>query len=497
MENGLLPEETIVRYINFLTNNKNLGYWQDRAVICVDLLNNEENRLNCALLILKVSPVPWSDVVISLAKLGTTSSHPIAKSILIEYDSQAVKMIKIKYGWSVDYFDFQPDRIQLVFRILKLNLPEMIEDVKTLIESSKDIACDAYVYLIYRLVELGKIEEFYALLQNISSNQEKIIMHSISLFIDELDSEMIDKEIILNFMEAMKLLLSQLKNSTDEYKYQQCESKVNGIMSVIEMRKCLDINIKLGDFLCNQNDRLADCIDIIINEIQSEKSVDKIWMKIDLLSRAFRRNQVEIFLLICRKLENIYVTCHFVEYLCESGDVIRDSMQAAFTLELIVLMISQQINQLENNFYNFNALLYDPLTFPLAYELLKKSLQKNQSIMEFINCIGLICQFYPSGIIEQTSSERKIDGKIFSQSKTSHNGVSNGNKRDSLSMFDRVEENNVAIITTAKQIQSDENLKPIVQCVCSALKLVVFVINSCNQPFKLFIKYLDMDDEQL
>lgn len=246
MERGLVLEDTIVRYINFLANNKNLGFWQDRAVFSINLLNNEENRLNCALLILKVSPVPWSDVVMPLAKFGTTSSHPIANSILIEFKSQAIKIIKIKYGWPVDYFDFQQDRIQLVHRILKMNYPEMISDVKTLIETSPDITENAYFCLINRLVELGKLEEVSNVVVNLKTEQEPrtIILKCVEIFVQFLDDEFIESESIPHYMEAFKFLIPRLKEYVDDYKFRYENNRITLIKNVMRLRDGLGIRIK-------------------------------------------------------------------------------------------------------------------------------------------------------------------------------------------------------------------------------------------------------------
>lgn len=246
MERGLLPEETIVRYINFLANNKNLGYWQERAVVAIDLLNNEENRLNSALLILKVSPVPWSDVVMPPAKIGTTSSHPIANSILIEYKSQAIKMIKMKYGWPVDYFDFQQDRIQLVFRILKMNYPEMIKDIKTLIETSPDITQDAYIHLNCRLVELGKLDELCEVISDLHNDneQQQIIMKSIEVFIAYLDGEMVEEENVQSYLEALKFLIVRLKDSIDDFKFCFQKERIEKIKNVMSLRNEFKMKIK-------------------------------------------------------------------------------------------------------------------------------------------------------------------------------------------------------------------------------------------------------------
>ena len=171
LEHGSLLEDTIIKCINFLATNKNLGYFQERAVIAVALLKNEGNRLNCALLILKVSPVPWSNEVLPLAELGVKSSHPLANLIFVEYKNQAIKMIKIKY-WPVDNFDLQQDPTKLALRILKVNNPEMIEDIRTLVASSPEITFDAYLFFINRLIGLGRVDEFVEFISSIETEAQ-------------------------------------------------------------------------------------------------------------------------------------------------------------------------------------------------------------------------------------------------------------------------------------------------------------------------------------
>ncbi|KAL1376699.1 hypothetical protein pipiens_016743 [Culex pipiens pipiens] len=58
-------------------------YWEDRSVALVEIIHNEDSKLNYILDILKSSPVPWSQVIAPLAKYAH-SDHPIAAKILIE-----------------------------------------------------------------------------------------------------------------------------------------------------------------------------------------------------------------------------------------------------------------------------------------------------------------------------------------------------------------------------------------------------------------------------
>jgi kinetochore-associated protein 1 len=162
-------------------------------------------------------------------------------------------------------------------------------------------------------------------------------------------------------------------------------------------------------------------------------------------------------------------------------------------------MISQQITMLENNLFNLNAQPYDPLAFPIAYELLSKCKKMDSTrpdaIVELITWIQLVRRIYPYNIIEMTANERKIDEKIFAKGVKATNGCSNGsNRRDSLSIFDNL--NNAEPIAPTQLSQSDEALKPVLECVSTALKILVFVLNVQKSPYKLFASSLEKDDSQ-
>lgn len=185
---------------------------------------------------------------------------------------------------------------------------------------------------------------------------------------------------------------------------------------------------------------------ILVNEVNSSKSVDGIWKKADLISRSFGLNTLHVYNLIAKKLNNIFVTCFLVESYCTITDLISDSKEIESALEICVLMISQQITHFENNLFNINALPYDPLAFPLAFEMLSKCLSQfdsthHKSIMDLIHWVEVVRRFYPRDVLQLTASERKIDSQLF-VTKAKMNGHSNGhakgdNRRESLSIFDQ------------------------------------------------------------
>lgn len=448
-ERGLSPEETIVKYVKFLCSNKNLSYWQERSVMAIDLMHNEENRLSSALMVLKVSPVPWSKVVMPLAKFGNTSNHHLARLIFVEYKTQAIKIIKVKYDWPVDYFDLQQDRIKLVFRILKLRKPEMIEDVKTLVQSSPDIANDAYFHLVFRLVELKMIDEIVTLVKSIDEDLDtssalfKKILIAIALAIDGNDLE--DEEEIENHMEALSVIFNQLKPSLSEYEIKSEDERIKNLKNIIKIRRVFKFDLRLASLNTSVERKrmLEEGVAIIAMEARNNNSIDAAWSKIDLLVAAFNFERFYAYKLLAQKLNNLYITCLIVEAVSSSLDYVEEK-DLENALELAVLVLSQQIAYFENNI-STTFQDYDPLAFPLAYELLSKclahhNLNVHSSVLKLLQWIKIGRNYYPYDIIESTKAERVITNKIFGSQATNGNGHLSVNRRESFSIFDAVEE---------------------------------------------------------
>lgn len=445
MEQGLVPEETIVSYINFLAQNKNLGYWQERAVIAIDLLNNEENRLNCALLILKVSPVPWSDAVIPLAKIGTTSNHPLANLISIEHKNQAIKIIKKKYGWPVDYFDLQPDRLKLARRVMKVNNPEMIEDIKTLVKSCPDIKEDAYFYLFYRLVEVGRMDELVEFATSLATEENcfDVFDKTIRIFMAYID----EVDILQNpddFIEVARFLLGLIKENMDEFKYQCHKKLIDNNKYAVQYRKEFKANITLKELEkpAGKQKWLDFSVRAVAQHITDSMSIDGMWSKVLLLSNLLKENRFKLYNLICQETNNIFVTCQVIDSLCQSEEFFKKA-DVKHPFELATLAIYQQIINLENNNYQLKQ-AYDPLTFPLAHELLGKCLYESnlvyhQPTLELRHWTDMIRLYYPRDIIETTRTERVINERVFIAKKVNGHS-SNFNRRESFSVFENFEE---------------------------------------------------------
>lgn len=448
MERGSSPEASIVRYIKFLSQNKNLGFWQERAVIAIELLHNEENRLQCALQVLKVSTVPWSDAVLPLARLGTSSSHPLANSIFIEYKTQSIKILKAKYNWPVDSFDLNNDRIKLVFRILKINSADMIEDIRTLVNSAPNIAGDAYFYLMNRLTELGSVDALIDLMKIFELEVEdcwKLYERTVNKFITIIDQEIVVGQPIEHYMEVIKLFVTRLASVSDRSLIKSLECSIKNIKNVIVLRREFKFETNLKDLRKQEvkENLFLNGINIISTEIRDKYNVVSMWSRLDMLCNSLEYYRLTGCFKLCEKLDNLYFTCHIVDSMTETIDEVSN-MDVVKIVDLVVLMIVQQIKYYEENLSSVHD-IYDPLTFPLAHNMLIKCIPQFESssytsVQELIRWTLIGKGYYAPDVVEVTRSNRTINKQIFD---TKLNGNAESNlkaKRESFSIFENFEQ---------------------------------------------------------
>lgn len=171
-EKGKNHEPTIKRYIKYLTINRNYTDWGERAVTSIELLHNEQDKLYSILMILKAAPVPWPEALNSLIKYGNTN-HTLSEEIYTEYKNQNSKILRSKYGWPIDYVEFPGDRIIFIQRILKLKLPEMITDLRTVIDATPEIATEANFYIVKSYINEKKLDVALEYIGTLNNNERK------------------------------------------------------------------------------------------------------------------------------------------------------------------------------------------------------------------------------------------------------------------------------------------------------------------------------------
>jgi kinetochore-associated protein 1 len=339
MEKGLSPEPSIIRYIKFLCTNKVISCWQDRAVECVELVNDEEAKLQCVLLILKSAPVPLSAVLNPLLKYGTVS-HPLATQIFVEYKSQIIKIIKGKYGWPADYnLNYNDDHMKLMFRIMKLNLPEMLDDIRTLIQTTSNIDDRANFYCVYELAKRGRVERAVQVLDSLDTATRVRCCEAAMTIIMEILNESGACEGLENLVELVQVMETRMQGQW-----------VNHSVEQLVRLKVLRTNFKLDvDFfgLGNVNTRqvyLEAGIEFIIDGLhlkESDAYMDGVWWDIQMLCKALELDVTVGLYKFVHKIGNLHMTCAVVKILVTTCKVDRNNCEMC--LKFVYLMLVQQM----------------------------------------------------------------------------------------------------------------------------------------------------------
>lgn len=120
--------QAVCVYVRQLVHQRQrIGNWQERAVALVEQLADESVRMEYALLVLRNAPVPWSAVVQPLVEYRT-SGHPLAPEIGAQFELQALKMLKIRYGWPAT--EARNDVQKLASKIGRMQRPEQLADIR-------------------------------------------------------------------------------------------------------------------------------------------------------------------------------------------------------------------------------------------------------------------------------------------------------------------------------------------------------------------------------
>lgn len=111
--------------------------------------------------------MPWSKALDPLITYSS-SNHPLALEVHKEYELQTIKIVKVKYGWSADS---NGDLFTLASRIVKLDLPDLIDDIKVLVKTDTSICTAVNVYCSYELVRKGNFEKAFQLVNSLDEKQ--------------------------------------------------------------------------------------------------------------------------------------------------------------------------------------------------------------------------------------------------------------------------------------------------------------------------------------
>lgn len=145
----------MAQYIQYLVaNRKFMSQWQEKSVIVIEMLTNEDERLQAALLVLNEAPVPWIDALKPLIGYSK-SSHPLAAEIVTKHQLQVVKMIRNTYNYPANA---DGNNMQLVYRIVKMKSENMVNELRSIIKVMPNLATRIYLYCIPHFIRQQTLE---------------------------------------------------------------------------------------------------------------------------------------------------------------------------------------------------------------------------------------------------------------------------------------------------------------------------------------------------
>ncbi|SPP80519.1 uncharacterized protein LOC117583698 [Drosophila guanche] len=507
-EKGRQPLAVIKQYIaQLVASRQSSSKWLERAMACIELLHNEDSRLECALSVLQNAPVPWPETLGPLIKLRN-STHPLAMKINAEYEIQVIKIMKVKYGWPAD--SSADINLELfMMRIVKLNLPDMLDDIRTLTKAAPEISTGANFNCCYQMARRGQIELAYEFFKSLGSEtNDKHRRDVVEIFANLLENSstasFVNETKVqehLNVLELFKLFLPHVE-SVYERRYLIIKHRFH-------LREKFSIELSCsGELipLCRRHELMDEAIERIIERAQATLNVSAfIASEMGELCRTLDLSKVFGLQRLCQRVACLPLSCALAYHVLQFFDCVpaNSSDYINLALELIV----QQIDSAKGNNQDSPSSLQlinesDPLSFPLAYDLLTSALlherSRRRDLVELIQYIRVAVIHYPLDAItthyngkEQAINEkicRALDGTPMALGETTLNFTSalNGSfdvkplpqqlqqttskKRYSVSMFDEVE------VQPAQQPQQKRNISgrlPIVKFLARTLLVMI------------------------
>lgn len=360
-----------------IRNRKSVNIWQERSVACTLLLHNEEEKLRCAVQILKAAPVPWSKSLDPILKLRS-SGHPLAGDIEMEYQNQKIRIMRLKYGWKPDT-NYSTNDMKFIYRMLKVNPPDLISDIREYVEVAQSIKTSAYFYCAHQLAKSGYVEKSIKFIDSLNEKDSRECCDQILKITPKLIEEEIDSpETFRDLMELMKYVIVKDVN-------RQEKGVFDDLMHLQILRKQFNLKIKMADLtrMGNKKVFLVQGIDSLMEQLRSchEGFVQKAWSCILLLAKTLRLDVVVVVMELIKRINNVRFTCAMSKLILDFA-VVNESNYNCY-IYLAVLLIAQQCIALDGiNSDNYIV----PMSYPLAYRLLIEAQKStDENIRDLLN----------------------------------------------------------------------------------------------------------------
>lgn len=276
----------------------------------------------------QVAPVPWSAPVTTLLRLGT-SSHPLAAEIYNEYESQHLKMLKMKYGWEANSTG---NVLKLAFRIIKVD-PDMIDDIRYLVkvDSTQSFAINSYY--ITTLLHQNRVEKCFEFMNLLTESEcEDVLEFIVNIHDDSLSNN--------EFVDEFYKYCSQ--RVTNETLLKIAQSRQN-LRSTFQLQ-LTPTDLSYPDIRYNH---FRTGIQTIVNQLSAKDSdlIDCCYKDVMLLCDSLNFDPMKGIVELTKTLDNIHFTCGMAKTVLHVATVTEHNY--TFFVDLAVLLIGQQIKSFE------------------------------------------------------------------------------------------------------------------------------------------------------
>ncbi|XP_059610159.1 kinetochore-associated protein 1 [Phlebotomus argentipes] len=476
MEKSLSPIASLVQYVNYLvTYNKSFYYWQERAVTVIELIADEDERLQCAQNVLKNAPVPWSIVLQPLTKYSILK-HPLAHEISLIYKQQKVTMIKLKYHWPQN----APDNyFMLVSRILKEKTPDLWNDVKSLIDTVPHIRKMAYHCCVHEFTKQGNHEMVLHILSELQEDHDETNDYLMEIFMRMLEDG-VDESAERNFMKTLNILNNKSKNSHNS--------------QVQQINRLYKLKMHFGgkaftrlavDNLAEGKEMLAKGLVMIVNNLRNygKDLIMRMWNDVKVLTEALELDFLEGIINLLQMCSHLQLSCAIAYNILTMMEINTDNCDKI--LQLCALLIIQQSQAFESE----ETSLEDPLTFAIIHRFLVRVLQVTKlyyiEAKEMVVWMRIVNEFYTDSTLDEYYRERcdelseEIAEVLIRDHKTTKEKKSE-KKRISMSIFDQVSAPSVDV---TKEVKVE--LQTIIKCISTIMQIVVHHPEGTNFGYRL------------
>lgn len=258
-----------------------------------------------------------------------TSSHPLAVEIYNEYESQHLKILKIKYGWKADS---TCNILKLAFRIIKVN-PEMVDDVRYLVKVDSTQSYAINSYYITTLLQQNRVEICFKYLSLLTEAECEAVL-----------------EFIINVGND-----SNLSDESMQEFFKYCTQRINNptlrkiLLSREKLRTTFQLELTPTDmsYADIRDNHFKNGIETILNNLTTKDSnlLDSSFHDVLLLCTALNFDPMKGIVELTKTLGNIHFTCGMAKIVLHGVTV--NEHNYGFFVDLAMLLIGQEIKYFE------------------------------------------------------------------------------------------------------------------------------------------------------